>query len=310
MKSLTNVKKIIVHAGNVHMDDLLCLCLALVHTMRDATDDDGAPHAPDGGGLVLNGMSWIPPVFRCDPTADDLADPNVLVMDVGGQHDPELLNFDHHQLDRDAPPCCALTLLVHHLGLEESFRLQDWFGAVELIDAKGPFAYSKAFKMSRFPGELVSPIETALKAMLGGFSGTNEVLISVCEILLRLGIEIAERVQNFEKKFQDTFLATRLISAGGVLGILFEGNDNEVMSKVRAKYQANEGGNIIGFSVSHDDRAQGWTLYRFEDDPRIDFSKVEKDPRILFAHGGGFIAKTHQRLSVNEVKGLIEKSIE
>ncbi len=54
---------------------------------------------------------------------------------------------------------------------------------------------------------------------------------------------------------------------------------------------------------------KGWSLYRFNDHPAVDFSVLEGDPAILFAHKGGFIAKTSARLHIDEVLSLVERAI-
>ena len=36
------------------------------------------------------------PIIRREPGDDDLADPSIAVVDVGGSHEPGLGNFDHH----------------------------------------------------------------------------------------------------------------------------------------------------------------------------------------------------------------------
>jgi hypothetical protein len=65
----------------------------------------------------------------------------------------------------------------------------------------------------------------------------------------------------------------------------------------------------IAVSVLYDDRGEGLTLFRFDDDPRIDFSKLDGHERILFAHKGGFIAKTLKRVSQEEVVALVELAV-
>ncbi len=69
---MSTISKIIVHPGVFHADDV-CVVAWLRITGCDA------------------------PVERRNPTSEELADPNILVADVGGQHDPKLNNFDHHQ---------------------------------------------------------------------------------------------------------------------------------------------------------------------------------------------------------------------
>ena len=57
--------------------------------------------------------------------------PGGLVVDVGGEHDPERGNFDHHQFPRDHDPVCALSLVLQDLGLYEDARnFCEWLGGV------------------------------------------------------------------------------------------------------------------------------------------------------------------------------------
>ncbi|MBD36927.1 MAG: hypothetical protein CMI28_02470 [Opitutae bacterium] len=64
------IKTIITHPGGAHKDDFLACSV-----------------------LLSNHPASI---FRRDPTEQELEDPEVAVVDIGHQHDPELNNFDHH----------------------------------------------------------------------------------------------------------------------------------------------------------------------------------------------------------------------
>ena len=77
---------IVTHPGGAHKDDFLACCL-LAH---------------------LHGS----PIQRREPTSEDLANPSICVVDVGGEHDAQLNNFDHHQFPRDAPPPVSYTHLT------------------------------------------------------------------------------------------------------------------------------------------------------------------------------------------------------
>jgi len=99
---------IITHPGIFHGDDALCVAL-----------------------LRIAGYDC--PVERRTPTGEELADTSVIVVDVGMQYDPDLMNFDHHQ-DRESPAACIL--VAKHLGLYEDFAgLLDFASEV---DRKGP----------------------------------------------------------------------------------------------------------------------------------------------------------------------------
>jgi len=65
-------EKIITHPGVFHLDDAMAVAL-----LRAILGD-------------------LPVVRRC-PTAEEWADPSVVLVDVGGQLAPELGNYDHHQ---------------------------------------------------------------------------------------------------------------------------------------------------------------------------------------------------------------------
>jgi len=69
------LKQIITHPGSAHKDDFLA-CSVLVHLHEV-------------------------PILRREPTEEDLNDPGICVVDVGGRHEPELKNFDHHQFPQD-----------------------------------------------------------------------------------------------------------------------------------------------------------------------------------------------------------------
>ena len=82
-----------------------------------------------------------------------------------------------------------------------------------------------------------------------------------------------------------------------------------VSNQIKADWE-HDHGEIIAASVSHDPREPfGWALYRFHDDPRIDFSQLEGDPRFEFVHKVGFMAKTKERLGLEEVEALVQQSL-
>ena len=105
------IQTIVTHPGGAHKDDLLAVCVLI------------ARHRA--------------PVFRRDPTDDDLNDESVAVVDIGASHDPAKSNFDHHHFDRDHPPTCALSLVLQHLGLhEDALHFCDWLEVAEWFDSR------------------------------------------------------------------------------------------------------------------------------------------------------------------------------
>src|SRR5690606_14945430 len=92
-----SIRHILTHPGGAHKDEFLACCL-LAHVHQTS-------------------------IVRREPTEADLLDPSVCVVDVGGEHLPERLNFDHHQFPKNHPPSCSLTLVLQHLGIYEDARL-------------------------------------------------------------------------------------------------------------------------------------------------------------------------------------------
>jgi hypothetical protein len=64
-------------------------------------------------------------------------------------------------------------------------------------------------------------------------------------------------------------------------------------------------GTPVTIAIYPDDRGPGWTLFRYDDDPRVDFSRLTGNESILFAHRGGFTAKTKSKCPMKHVMVLI-----
>src|SRR5690606_8020672 len=132
------VRAIVTHPGGAHKDDLLAVCVLIA--------EHGAP------------------VARREPTPEDLEDPEVAVVDVGGVHDPARSNFDHHQFPREHPPTCALSLVLDGMGLYEDARhFCDWLEPAEWFDSRGPKKTAEWLGVPRQAiAQLNSPIDVTL----------------------------------------------------------------------------------------------------------------------------------------------------
>ncbi|MBW2459478.1 MAG: MYG1 family protein, partial [Deltaproteobacteria bacterium] len=137
------VQTILTHPGSAHKDDLLAVSVLIAR--------HGAP------------------VVRREPTAAELDDPSVAVIDIGGVHDPERMTFDHHHFPREHAPTCALSLVLSHLGLyEDGKRFCEWLEPAEWFDSRGPQKTAAWLGVPRKAiAQLNSPIDITLLRRFG-----------------------------------------------------------------------------------------------------------------------------------------------
>ena len=175
------MKAIVTHPGSAHKDDFLACCLLI--------------------------SRHVVPVSRRDPSEEDLADPEIAVVDVGGEHDPEKGNFDHHQFPADHDPVCALSLVLQDLGLyDDARKFCEWLEPAEWFDTRGPFQTAKWMGVERgVMNKLNSPVDITLlrrfaqKRELGPGDPVWEVMRMVGEDLVMFLRTLRERVDFKEQ---------------------------------------------------------------------------------------------------------------
>lgn len=282
--------RIITHKGGAHRDELLAIAILLA--FNDAAVEDVS-------------------LYRTDPTEGDLADKNTWVIDVGMRHEPDLRNFDHHQLPRDADPTCAMSLIAEHLGVDTVLSKRPWYHVTKVLDSKGPFALAGELGLPRFPNELLSPVElTLLKAFEETTGDSNVMNAEMVGIIKDLGRGILLEAEEFSKELVRMSSNTELMYINKVPALVtLDEPHAEALGAFRDALQDRED-LFIGINIAYDDRGEGWMLYRFDDHPAVDFSKLEGDDRILFSHPGGFIAKTKERMELDDVLALAAKAVD
>jgi len=268
------IRTILTHPGGAHKDDFLAVCvLAAEH---------GAP------------------VVRREPTEADLADPETAVVDVGGAHDPARMNFDHHHFPREHPPTCALSLVLDHLGLyEDAKRFCEWLEPAEWFDSRGPKKTAEMLGVPRRAiAQLHSPIDVTLLRRFAASSALApgeplyEVMRFIGEDLLVYLREVRARIA-----FADAHVERWSLSHEGErLEVVFlphtEPLPAEPSATAASYVRAHELGDRVVALVYPDRRGPGFGIQRFEDHPRLDFSRVESEPDVTFAHKSGFVCKT------------------
>ncbi|MEM7396025.1 MAG: MYG1 family protein [Verrucomicrobiota bacterium] len=262
------MKYIITHPGSAHKDDFLASSIVI------------AEHEI--------------PIFRRDPTPEELDDPEICIIDVGEQHDPGRLNFDHHQFPADHSPVCALSLVLQHLGLyDDAKSFCPWLETAEWLDVRG--ARQTATWMNIEPYAVVqlsSPIDFSI---LRYFSQEADIQPGhlIWQLMKRIGGDLLSYLRSLRANINalgehveswmiDDLEICYLPRVEGLSTEAEEALDMYVREQPRT---------IIG-TVSPDKRGTGFGLCRFDDDLRLDFTRIGDEPDVHFAHRQGFIAKT------------------
>ena len=273
---------ILTHPGGSHKDELLaCSLLAAVHRV---------------------------PIVRREPTPEDRADPTIAVAELRGGHAPERNNFDHHQFPADHPPVCALSLVLQHLGVYEDARqFCDWLEPAEWFDTRGPNVTAKWLGVDRNTmTKLNSPIDVTV---LRRFAKAKHLEPGepLWEILSYIGADLLEYLRE---------LRTRLDSIAQQAQI-WTVDDHEILFLPRTdplpdapsagidRSLATIGkATSVAALIYPDRRGSGYGLSRHNDNPLYDFTRIDKQPDVHFAHARGFVAKT-SAAEIGRVKELL-----
>lgn len=286
---MTTIDRILTHPGTAHKDEFLA-CSVLLAT-------------------------YPVPLFRCEPEAEDLANPAVCVVDVGRLHEPERNNFDHHQLPADHPPTCSLSLVLQHFGQYDNARqFCDWLETAEWIDCRGPVNTAKWLGVeSDIISKLSSPID---QVVLRRFSRSQRLAPGnpIWEIMKMIGEDLLTQLKSARARIDfirqhSEFWDLELGGSPGKILFLRRSDPLSDESSIGMERFIESRGmteQVIG-TVSPDRRSgSGYGLSRFRDNPRLDFTRIADFPEVHFAHAGGFVAKT----STNIVARLKELMVE
>lgn len=284
-----SIHQILTHPGGAHKDEFLaCSVLLALHPVA---------------------------LVRREPAAADLDNPAVAVVDVGHRHEPALANFDHHQLPKDHPPTCSLSLVLQHLGLYADARqFCDWLETAEWFDCRGPLVTAKWLGIDpEAANKLNSPIDMTL---LRRFALVQTLAPGdpLWEMMRMIGQDLLDYLRTMRARLD--FIGQHaeiwdLELAGRPAKVLFLprtdplpdepslGMDHFIQSRGLTDQ-------IVG-TVYPDRRSSGYGLSRFRDNARLDFTKIAAHPEVHFAHARGFVAKT-KRSDVALLKTLIAQA--
>jgi len=260
---------IITHPGGAHFDEVTAVSLILA--------------------------VYADTVFRIErrePTQAELDNPDAWVVDIGDRHEPEKRNFDHHQ-DADCP--AAFVLVAEYLGLLEAMSVMPWWHFKDSVDRIGPGKSSIKYHAG---DHLVNrnPVENWLMAR---FASEPEAALP---LLKAFGTHIIEYAHTLKNQIDFWKTSSRLVIAG-VPAMIGETMESAGLEEFRRLDE-----NPPDIVISLDRRDKGWRLSRYDGTP-VDFSLISDRPEIAFAHKSGFMAKTKERLAVDDLIALVSKAV-
>lgn len=276
------MKLIVTHPGRAHRDEFLAVAFLLSFYGEETS------------------------VIRREPTQDDLNDDEVAVVDVGMTHEPDSMNFDHHHLTVDHPPCCALTLVLQHLGhYDAAMEFSPWMAFTEEIDSKGPkFAFETLGVPIDAMQSLRSPIEVML---LGIFAEMGEVPVEFKRLMLDIAQGHIGKWNSLKSRMTilDLNVSIQTVDDLCVAVVLLKADEKPLLG-LEHWFQKNNINPAVTVSRPHRQSPEGWALYRRNDHHRVDFTNTQ---RCLFNHASGFLAVT-EPMEINEALELVKNSIE
>ncbi|MGJ8695956.1 MAG: MYG1 family protein [Verrucomicrobiaceae bacterium] len=278
------IREIVVHPGGAHKDDFLACALLLA--------------------------KYPVTIYRKDPSEADLADAEVAVVDVGHEWDESKMNFDHHQFPRDSEPLCALSLVLKHFGLyEDAQKFCDWLEVAEWFDTRGPVDTGKWLGVERETlSKLNSPIDITL---LRRFAGGTEHAPGepIWEVMKMVGEDLHHYLTGMKERLAYVAENAEVWEMSFGKKVLFMPRTEPLPDEASAgmgRFVEDSGlaDEVVGM-VYPDRRGTGYGMSRFNDDKRMEYTRVEAEEDVHFAHAKGFIAKT-TATDVVRVRELVE----
>lgn len=282
--SVVSLQHIVTHPGQAHRDEFLACAfiLAKCPSLR---------------------------IFRREPELYELAVPSVIVIDVGGRSEPELSNFDHHQLPRDAAPTCALHLVLDAMGLLDFAKeVLPWLQFTAVLDSKGPNKAAEFLGMPR--DRMIDSISPVEEYVLKEFSSGH--IIRPDDLAHTLCLNVGCMYTDYLNKVRDRLVTLTTCDRFVVHGVeildatpISAADEPTLGIELWCKKHAPQ----LGVTITQDDRGPGFALYRRDDHPQVDFSRLAGDSRVIFAHPSGFIAKT-ELLTNRDLLDVLSKAID
>jgi len=277
------MKRIVTHPGNAHADEFIACSL-----------------------LLASASSPIH-IERREPRPDDLTDTDTCVVDVGGRHEPDSLNFDHHAVV-GLEDQCSIDLVLTHLGVRETACVASlWLKFKTNLDCYGPFATAAKFGMSvEALYATVSPIETFVLREFAELQ-VIEPQMHLWDTMYMFGKSLISHWDSFQAEMELAQSGLKII-IGNLTFVDFR-PCGPLMIPVTSHYlsQIQAAGSVVT-----DDRGENCdrraVLYRHADHPAVDFRRIAAD-RMHYIHHNGFLAKTKEDVTDKDIHDLLRIAV-
>lgn len=282
---------IVTHGYTAHYDEILAIGLATIR--------------------------WGPlPVYRRSATGDELENPEIAVIDTGGEHDAAKFNWDHHQFEQsytgpDGIPDCAFSLLARDFGTEPVFIYSSWYRKLRRIDARGGYAWARSVGLTLpIPREILSDaISLGIRLEFEKCWGGRTVPKDLVVFLGTLVTNLMDHGKKLCKEVEAVRTFGQVINVGGTEGIqgiwvdfVTDIGMLEYIAELRKK------GQNIAFTVNRNSDGT-WLVYRIDNCPRLNLNVLEGMSEVKVINNRGKFVKLRGDVSITRVKELIEEAV-
>jgi hypothetical protein len=272
--------KIITHPGSAHKDDFMSVSILLATLGRAE-------------------------IFRREATAEDLADPETYVVDVGMEHNPERHNFDHHQ--QSTLPC-AFHLVMKYLGYHDAAMVVfGWYTQMSMMDVRGPYKTAKYLGVdTQVLFSSSSPIDGYILSCFSRVTTLTEV-DPFYALMKDFGTDFIAMVGLKMERLEQLKRDTKILPIKHLKVMVSEIKEHPKLSM--ELYLNGLDDEDVVMSITPSTRGSGWEMVRLGDRMIVDFRAVATDPEIRFVHVNGFIAKTRSLIPLEAVLDIASRAI-
>ena len=196
---------------------------------------------------------------------------------------------------------CALSLVLMDLGVYEDARqFCDWLEPAEWFDTRGPVETARWLGLDReLLSKLHSPIDLTLLRRFASSSQVNPG-DTLWEVMKWIGDDLLSYLRNLRERLDYISRNAEFWEIAGLNG------NFRVLAMPRTEPLPDEPSAGLGRYIQSlpqselpiaglvypDRRGGGFALSRHNDHPSLDFTRIQNESDVHFAHARGFVAKT------------------